>query len=246
MEHQKKEQEEGQVVEIALCLQDDDARIRDMAGLLFHSLSTRSQNPIYNLLPDIISQLSQLDIPTESFRSILVFLLGFIKKERQSTMLSEKLTIRLGKATAIAQKADLAYCISQLKHSEKSIKGLIDSFKLYKDALYDEDIKKSFVSILSKAKKTAKPDLKSQLDEWECKILESSDRGKEDVVTDSNASLAKKKKKSRKGQTRKKVQVDSDDEVIEGDEEEEEIGDFDKENAPAGRRSSRRQTATVH
>lgn len=241
----------GQVCEIALCLQDDDARIRDMAGLLFHSLSTRSQNPIYNLLPDIISQLSQLDIPTESFRSILVFLLGFIKKERQSTMLSEKLTIRMGKATTITQKADLAYCISQLKHSEKSIKGLIDSFKLYKDALFDEDVKKSFVSVLSKAKKTAKPDLRSQLDEWESKILESSDLGKEDAATDSNASLAKKKKKSRKAQPRKKVEVDSDDEEegdFEGDNEEVELEECDKENAPttSSRRSSRRQAATVH
>ena len=236
----------GQVCEIALCLQDDDARIRDMAGLLFHSLSTRSQNPIYNLLPDIISQLSQLDIPTESFRSILVFLLGFIKKERQSTMLSEKLTIRMGKATTIAQKADLAYCISQLKHSEKSIKGLIDSFKLYKDALFDEDVKKSFVSVLSKAKKTAKPELKSQLDEWEEKILESSDRGKEDAATDSNASLAKKKK-SRKVQIKKKVLVDSDkeDEAEESDEEVE-LEECDKENAPTRSRSSRRQAAAAH
>lgn len=236
----------GQVCEIALCLQDDDARIRDMAGLLFHSLSTRSQNPIYNLLPDIISQLSQLDIPTESFRSILVFLLGFIKKERQSTMLSEKLTIRMGKATTISQKADLAYCISQLKHSEKSIKGLIDSFKLYKDALFHEDVKKSFVSVLLKSKKTAKPELRTQLDEWEEKILESSDRGKEDAATDSNASLAKKKK-SRKVQTKKKVVVDSDEEgEAEESDEEVELEEGDKENAPTRSRSSRRQAAAAH
>jgi len=243
----------GQVCEIALCLQDDDARIRDMAGLLFHSLSNRAQNPIYNLLPDIISQLSQLDnLSTESFRSILLFLLGFIKKERQNTMLTEKLTIRINKAESMTVKADLAFCISQLKHSEKSIKGLMDSFKLYKDALHDEDVKKSFMSVLTKAKKNAKPDLRTQLDEWEGKIMEFADKGKEDADADANASLAKKmKRKSKRTKKQKqKMLVESDNEGdYDGEEAEEGEEDFefdenDKENA-SSRRSSRRVQQAV-
>lgn len=43
----------GNVCEIALCLQDQEPRIRDMARLLFHELSKRTNSPIYNLLPDI-------------------------------------------------------------------------------------------------------------------------------------------------------------------------------------------------
>jgi condensin complex subunit 1 len=66
----------GQVCEIAICLQDEDSRIRDMTRLLFHELSKRSNNPIYNLLPDIISQLSQLSMKKEDFRGIMSFLLG--------------------------------------------------------------------------------------------------------------------------------------------------------------------------
>merc|ERR1712238_615384 len=60
----------GQVCEIAICLEDQDGRIRDMARLLFHELSKRSNNPIYNLLPEIISQLGILNVGKERFRGI--------------------------------------------------------------------------------------------------------------------------------------------------------------------------------
>lgn len=224
----------GQVCEIALCLQDDDCRIRDMAGLLFQSLGARSNSPIYNLLPDTISHLSQRGISQEQFRSIMLFLLGFIKKERQSLMLTEKLALRMGKTTELSQKADLAYCISQLKHSEKSIKILIDNFKLYKDALYDEDVKKSFLSVLSKAKKGAKNEQRERLDEFEQQINECSDRGKEDDAAEKNA------RKTRKGR-KKKVQVP----VDESDDDEFEAGEPEVNKENTNRRSNRRRAQNV-
>jgi condensin complex subunit 1 len=202
--------------EIVLCLQDEDGRIRDMAGLLFHSLASRSNNPIYNLLPDIISQLSQCDISRESFRSIMVFLLGFVQKERQSTMLTEKLTLRMEKASTISHKADLAYCISQLKQNEKSIKYLVENFKLYKDSLFDEEVSRSFISVIAKTKKSAKPELKALLEDWEGRIKESSELSKEDNATDTKAAkaarrrrTAKKKKPASKRDSEHGVEVES-------------------------------------
>ena len=233
----------GQVCEIALCLQDEDSRIRDMAGLLFHSLANRSNNPIYNLLPDIISQLSQVNLRTEDFRKIMLFLLGFIKKERQMQMLTEKLVLRIGKTTDISQKADLAYCISQLKHGEKSIKCLVDNFKNYKDALFDEDVKKSFMSVISKTKKCAKPELKTVLEDYETKISESASLGAEDAAADEQAARvkSKRKKKATKRPTKKVVQEDSDDDVNES-EEENELSFEDKENVVDINRASSRRT----
>ena len=143
----------GNVCEIALCLQDQETGIRVMARLLFHELSKRTNSPIYNLLPDIVSQLSQLNLKQEVFREIMLFLLSFIKKDRQNEMLMEKLIQRFPKCTSINQKADLAYCIAQLKVNDKCIKCLNDTFKLYKDALFDEDVLKNFMSVVSKAKK---------------------------------------------------------------------------------------------
>ena len=44
----------GQVAHVVMCLTDKDVRIRDLAHVLFTKLSERSNNPVYNLLGDII------------------------------------------------------------------------------------------------------------------------------------------------------------------------------------------------
>jgi len=240
----------GQVCEIALCLQDEEARIRDMARLLFHELSKRSHNPIYNLLPDIVSKLSQMGVKKEDFRNIMSFLLGFIKKERQNEMLVDKLCQRFPKCKTISQKADLAFCIAQLKVNEKSIKCLSDLFKLYKDALFDEDVFKSFASIVTKAKKFAKPEMKQSLEEWEAKLSEHSAAGLENERADDKAERAKAraaKRVAKRVATKKKTvqyegESESEDELVESDDDE----GIDKENSvnnhvAAKQRSSRSQ-----
>merc|ERR1711862_1086209 len=122
----------GQVCEIALCLEDEENSIRDLARLLFSELRKRSNNPIYNLLPDIISNLSLQQINKKSFRNIMSFLLNFIEQERQSDMLVEKLCHRFPTCKSISQKEDVAFCLSQLKVSLKGLKSLNDLFKCYK------------------------------------------------------------------------------------------------------------------
>ena len=194
----------GQVCEIAMCLQDDDPRIRDLSRLLFHELSKRSNNPVYNLLPDIISQLSLLSLPKEDFRAIMNFLLGHIKKERQMEQLTEKLCQRFPKATSLHQKSDLAHCLTQLKMTERSIKCLSDNFKLYKDCLFDEDIRKSFSSIVSKAKKFMKPEMKQFLDEWEEKLDKLAELGAENEKAGEKAERAKKKASKRSARQKQK------------------------------------------
>lgn len=228
----------GQVCEIAMCLRDEEVRIRDMARLLFHELSKRSNNPIYNLLPEIVSRLSSMSVKKEDFRAIMAFLLNFIKKERQVEMLVDKLCQRFPKSTSISQKANIAYCLANVKCNEKCIKILNDHFNLYKDALFDEDVLKNFMSIALKSKKFAKPELKQAIEEWEEKLKQQSDTGLEDEEAKKKAEKAKKRVQRRKNQ-KKKIEVESseeEDEVSEGDEEEEvseeeeEEMEFDDEN----------------
>jgi len=182
----------GQVCEIALCLRDNEVRIRDMARLLFNELSKRSNNPIYNLLPDIVSRLSAMAVKKEDFRGIMSFLLNFIKKDRQNEMLVDKLCHRFPKCTSISQKADISFCLAQLKINEKSIRLLNDLFKLYKDALFDEDVMKNFLVIVTKAKKLSKPELKEFIDEWEVKLKENSASALENELADNTAEQAQK------------------------------------------------------
>eukprot|EP00578_Thalassiosira_sp_NH16_P013282 CAMPEP_0181126046 /NCGR_PEP_ID=MMETSP1071-20121207/27397_1 /TAXON_ID=35127 /ORGANISM="Thalassiosira sp., Strain NH16" /LENGTH=1435 /DNA_ID=CAMNT_0023211575 /DNA_START=62 /DNA_END=4367 /DNA_ORIENTATION=+ len=219
----------GNVCEIALCLQDQEPRIRDMARLLFHELSKRTNSPIYNLLPDIVSQLSQLNLKQEVFREIMLFLLCFIKKDRQNEMLMEKLIQRFPKCTSINQKADLAYCIAQLKVNDKCIKCLNDSFKLYKDALFDEDVLKNFVSVVSKAKKNTKLDTKDTIEELENKLNLHAAAGMENVAADKKAARAKKR--AAKRVQRKKEWEESDEEEVMSEPDPEEL-EFDEENQP--------------
>ncbi len=52
-----------------LCLCDDNDKIQALAQLFFTELSKRSNNPVYNLLGDIIGSLSQDTIETENMSS---------------------------------------------------------------------------------------------------------------------------------------------------------------------------------
>ena len=72
----------GQMAPVAACLEDSEPKVADLARLFFHELSKRAGNPIYNLLPDTISQLSKDDDVTPAkFKSIFKFLLSFISKD---------------------------------------------------------------------------------------------------------------------------------------------------------------------
>ena len=102
-------------------------------------------------------------------------------------MLTDKLLQRFEKCLTIEQKADLAYCLTLLKVSEKSIKTLAESFKAYKDALYDEDVYKAFCSIVTKAKKTLKPEHRQFIEEWEVKLNEMAAAGAENEQADAQA-----------------------------------------------------------
>lgn len=209
----------GQVCEIALCLRDSEIRIRDMARLLFHELSKRSNNPIYNLLPEIVSRLSSMPtVKNDDFRAIMAFLLNFIRKERQAEMIVEKLCQRFPKCTSISQKANISFCLANVKSNEKCIKILNDNFNLYKDTLFDEDVLKHFMSIVSKTKKFAKPELKQYIEEWEEKLKKQSEMGVENVEADKKAERAKRQATKRSLRSQTQVYSDESDGEDSGEE----------------------------
>jgi condensin complex subunit 1 len=87
----------GQISHIAMALVDFEESIRDLSRLFFMKLSERSNNPLYNLLGDIISNLSNVpqeetttttaavlkkSLSSEQFQTIMHFLLSFIQKDK--------------------------------------------------------------------------------------------------------------------------------------------------------------------
>ncbi|OMO50664.1 Armadillo-like helical [Corchorus olitorius] len=201
----------GYINEMAVCVEDHDERIANLAKLFFHELSKKGSNPIYNLLPvpDILGKLSTQDLKKESFCNIMQFLIGSLKKDKQMESLVEKLCNRFSGVTGIGFSVifcflvqfkqmlgngeHISYCLSQLQFTEKGMKKLIESFKTYEHALSEDTVMDHFRNIVSKAKKFAKPELKACIEEFEEKLNKFHMDKKEQEVTARNAEIHRQK-----------------------------------------------------
>ncbi|KAK9726023.1 hypothetical protein RND81_05G185100 [Saponaria officinalis] len=189
----------GYINEMAARIEDEDERISNLAKLFFTELSKKGSNPIYNLLPDILSKLCNQNLGKDSFCNIMQFLIGSIKKDKQMEGLVEKLCNRFNGVTDSSQLESLAYCLSQLAFTDKGMKKLIESFKAYEHALCEDSVMDHFRTIINKAKKFAKPDLKSSIEEFEEKLNKFHLERKEQEVTARNAQARKNKTGSLEG-----------------------------------------------
>ncbi|XP_022241936.1 condensin complex subunit 1-like [Limulus polyphemus] len=170
----------GQISDVALCIVDNKEEIAGLAKLFFHELS-RKGNAIYNILPDIISRLSDPECGTngEDFRTILRFLFSFIEKDKQLESLVEKLCHRFRATRTDRQNQDLAFCLSLLPYSERSIRKLQENLTCFADKLNDNAVYESFVCIMTATKKgiNLKPEVKLILEELEQMIEECHLKG---------------------------------------------------------------------
>eukprot|EP00250_Pteridium_aquilinum_P008672 c18119_g1_i1 orf=229-4548(+) len=178
----------GHITELTLRLEDEDLSISNSVKLFFHELSKKGNNPIYNLLPDILSRLSSMkDLQQETFNNIMQFLISSIKKDKQMEGLIEKLCHRFVGTTDSKQWQNIAYCLAQLTYTDKGIKKLADLLKNFQHALAVEEVLNHFKAIISKAKKFAKVEVKAIIDEFEQKILQCHEERKDQEATMHNA-----------------------------------------------------------
>lgn len=190
------------VADIVRCIEDDDEEIRNLAKSFFSELACKSSgnnNPIYNLLPEILSRLADdKTLSEESYRNIMQYLLGFITKDRHTEKLVERLCQRFGAIDRdVALWQDIAFCLSMLNINDKCIRRIIDGFKFYQHALVDEEVYETFMQIGNKFSKKAPAakgtganatigaalDIKQALEEWQSKLSETHNRLKEDQFT---------------------------------------------------------------
>ncbi|XP_042509695.1 condensin complex subunit 1 [Macadamia integrifolia] len=183
----------GYINEMAVRLEDEDERISSLAKLFFLELSKKGSNPIYNLLPDILSRLSTQNLEKDAFCNIMQFLISSIKKDKQMEALVEKLCNRFGGVTDIKQWEYISYCLAQLTFTEKGIRKLMESFKTYEHVLSENSVMEHFKNIISKGKKFAKPELKSCVEEFEEKLNKFHLERKEQEMTARNAQVHQQK-----------------------------------------------------
>ncbi|KAL2776976.1 condensin complex subunit 1, partial [Daubentonia madagascariensis] len=168
----------GQVSEMAVLLIDPEPQIAALAKNFFNELSHKG-NAIYNLLPDIISRLSDPEqgVEEEPFHTIMRQLLSYITKDKQTESLVEKLCQRFRTARTERQHRDLAYCVSQLPLTERGLRKMLDNFDCFGDKLSDESIFSAFLLVVGKLRRGAKPEGKAIIDEFEQKLRAYRTRG---------------------------------------------------------------------
>jgi len=161
------------VSEMALRLEDIQPGIAPLARRFFFNLSKKG-NAIYNILPDVLSNLSQDEsVSSESFQEIMKFLISFIQKDRQNEALVDKLCQRFRVSKSMEQYRDIGFCLALLTYNDKAIKKLKDHFALYKDHMHDEALFNHFQTITQKAKreKAFGGDMKAAIEDLESTIL---------------------------------------------------------------------------
>lgn len=163
----------GQIADLAMCIVDSNDEIKNITQQFFKEIASKS-NILYNVLPDIISKLSDsnLSLEEEKYHIIMRYILGLIQKDRQVESLVEKLCLRFRVTTEERQWRDIAFCLALLNYNEKTIKKLIDNVQHFKDKVQIEEVYQSFKTIISNTSKLAKPELKAVVTEFESRLNE--------------------------------------------------------------------------
>ena len=97
----------------------------------------------------------------------MAFLIGFISKDKQTEAMTEKLCLRFSTSDEVQHHRDVAFCVGTLQHTERSIKKLHELFKTFADKLGDAEVRESFAALARGARKFAKAELKTALDDLE-------------------------------------------------------------------------------
>ncbi|XP_015276215.1 PREDICTED: condensin complex subunit 1 [Gekko japonicus] len=169
----------GQVSEMAALLIDPEEEIVALARNFFTELSSKG-NAVYNLLPDIISRLSDPDsgIDEQPFRTIMRQLFSYITKDKQTESLVEKLCQRFRTARTERQHHDLAFCLTLLPLTDRGLRKMQDNFECFGDKLQDVAVYSCFQAVLGRLRRLcAKPEMKTLVEEFEQKLQKCHNRG---------------------------------------------------------------------
>lgn len=178
----------GQIADLALCIIDENQDIRDITKSFFKEIANKA-NILYNVMPDIISRLSDtaLNIKEDDYQTIMKYILSLIQKDRQVETLVEKLCARFKITKEERQWRDIAFCLSLLSYNEKTMKKLIDNITNFKDKVQIDEVYQFFKTIITNTSKLAKPELKAIVTEFESRLNKCLEVGDDaDMEADSS------------------------------------------------------------
>jgi len=214
----------GQISDVAFCIVDGNERISGLSKLFFSELAKKG-NTLYNVMPDIVSRLSdpEVGIEEELFRAIMKYIISLIEKDKLVENLVEKLCHRFRATRTQRQWRDIAFCLSLLQYSDRGLKKLNENFGCWSDKLHEDFVYESICVIFAGVKKNAslggpaaagtKQEMKALVEELEQRVEESRAKGVEDDTANQRAKEAQDQKKTRSTKKSVKEAEDSVDEV---------------------------------
>lgn len=127
----------------------------------------------------------------EDFETISRFMIQFLTKEKQIESIVEKLCQRFPSAVKVKNQRDLAFCLAQLSHTEKSLRYLVQNRKLIRDALTDSGVTEHFSHLVNKVRRgnntaATTSEMKDAIDQLD-KLVERAENGEEE---DEDAAVA--------------------------------------------------------
>ncbi|GBM42074.1 Condensin complex subunit 1 [Araneus ventricosus] len=142
------------ISEAAKCIADEQETVANVAMYLFSELSKKG-NIIYNIIPDIISTLSdpKAEFSEEKFQVVLRHMLQYVEKEKLVEGLVEKLCVRFTGLSTDVQMHELTFCLSILTLNDKCYSKLMELKNLLKERMSDPVIMKYITNITANAKK---------------------------------------------------------------------------------------------
>lgn len=249
----------GHISCMAVCLVDENNDIQIATKEFFRQLVASKEADYYKILPDIVSRLSSQENPIEEtkFREIMKYLLQLIQKDRQVENIVEKLCNRFRNTNSERQWRDIAFCLSMLNHTEKTMKKLIEHLPDYKDKVQYDDIYDCFKLIISNAnKQVTKVELKAMAKEFDTKLQEcfqinengdvsvgraENENDSSMAGTQSTANNKKKQGQKSKKVSKQKRLAERFEHLGSSDEDDDDNDDF-VENAPPARKGKARNT----
>lgn len=147
----------GHIADIALCTLDPCSQLALLARKFCAEYGEKG-NALYNLLPDVISRLSDSSckLTADNFKIVMKFLFSLIHKERQYESLIEKLCQRFQGTESPEQWRYFSYCLSLIPHNEKCLSKLNENLACYANQLSDNEVFQNFMAILNASKKSIK------------------------------------------------------------------------------------------
>lgn len=127
----------GEIVDICMLLEDNDERIKEQVKLFLHELHSKGNHIIYNMFPKAITRLSTefTNLSKLEFENISKNLLTYIKADKQIETLLLKMCEKLNKSTNEIEWRNSAFCLTQLKITDKILVKLLEHYDLYKERL---------------------------------------------------------------------------------------------------------------